>query len=273
MKSSTAIAVVAVLALFVVYWFYTRPAEEAPETLVVEEVQPQEVAEAPAPPPTPAPAVSEAEENVFMEWDSGTFAVPQNLNDSDEKVEAALTDLAPSLNKWLAKNERVRRFVMNVSVMSDNGMPEKYPFLVFPMSPFKVSPAQSGSDTFMMDPVNYQRAEPLVDAVTAVPAKKLVAYYMKWQPTLDEAYTELGRSGSFSSRVNKALDLVIAAKPAPQNAVLVRESVYYQYQDPKLEKAGRIEKWLWRMGAENQMKLKAYAKQLKAAMAERAAAK
>ncbi|CAA0082008.1 Uncharacterised protein [BD1-7 clade bacterium] len=265
MKSSTAVAVVAVLALFAVYWFYTRPAEEAPETVMVEEVTPIQTIDrddAVMLPETPAVAPQEENDDVWLEYNAGTLAMPDKLDNSDQQAKDAVQDLSPSLTQWLAKNELIRRVVMNVNVLAGDQLPETYPFFAYAMAPFKVLPTANG-DTFVADPVNHSRAKPLVDALVGIDAKKLVAYYNKWQPRLDDAYAELGRKGTFNGRVNTALDTIVAAKPLPSKAVLKRDNVFYEYQDPALENAGAIQKWLWRLGPDNQKAVQAYASQVK----------
>ena len=199
-------------------------------------------------------------EEVYIEQDP-IVAPPATLDDSDEQVREAVLDLAPAMASWLIPEEQVRKWVLMIDLMAEGKLPRRYRPLNYPMAGFKVD---DKAGMVVSDPVNYERANILLDQILAIEPQRLANYYRQWQPLLDKAYRELGKPGSFDQRLRLAIEQVLAVKPRGEQAALKRPGVFYQYVDPQLEKSGELDRLMWRLGEENTLRLQVYLKKLSA---------
>jgi hypothetical protein len=168
-------------------------------------------------------------------------------------------DLAPAMASWLIPEEQVRKWVLTVDLMAEGKLPRRYRPLNYPMAAFKVD---EKAGALVSDPLNYERANILLDQVLAIEPARLASYYRQWQPLLDEAYRELGKPGTFDQRLRMAIKQVLAVKPRGEQASLKRPGVFYQYADPELEKSPELDRLLWRLGDDNTQRLQAYLQKL-----------
>jgi len=100
--------------------------------------------------------------------------------------------------------------------------------------------------------------------LVAIEPARRARYYREWQPLLEKAYRELGKPGSFDQRLRGAIERVLAVKPLQQQADLKRPGVFYQYDNPMLEKSSDLNRLMWRLGEANTQRLQAYLKKLSA---------
>ncbi|MDB6061747.1 MAG: hypothetical protein JWM78_1850 [Verrucomicrobiaceae bacterium] len=190
-------------------------------------------------------------------------AVPDNLDNSDAAVQKALSDLAPQITQWLMPEAQIRKWVMLVDQVADGAVQREYRPLNYPMPPFQI---RHGGDKLLLDPSNYQRATLLINVVTAIPPARLAPYYRTWYPRLNEAYRELGRGGGFDKRLHLAIDRILAAQPLTGTPELIRPSVYYKYADSEYENASDLQKFLWRIGPDNTLRLQKYLRSFEQAL-------
>ena len=148
-----------------------------------------------------------------------------------------------------------------VDLMAEGKLPRQYRPINYPMALFKVD---EDSGVLVADPVNYDRANLLLDQLIAIEPARLARYYREWQPLLEKAYRELGKPGSFDQRLRGAIERVLAVKPLQQQADLKRPGVFYQYDNPMLEKSSDLNRLMWRLGEANTQRLQAYLKKLSA---------
>ncbi|MBX3611921.1 MAG: DUF3014 domain-containing protein [Hydrogenophaga sp.] len=215
--------------------------------------------EANAPAPTPLPALAE----------------------SDGFVRERLDELMGRTNtlRFLQLDGFVRRVVATV----DNLGRDHAPVLMWPVTPtagrFSSQKAADGSE--VIHPDNAQRYTPLVQLIEAVDSAQAVALYRRLYPLCQAAYEELGFPGRyFNDRLVQVMDQLIATPvpEAPPAVALVqvkgevpstRPWVRYEYADPKLEAMTAGQKILLRVGADNQRRLQAKLKDLRARIARR----
>lgn len=190
---------------------------------------------------------------------------PKDLNNSDSQVVEVFMSLSPNMVEWLATEELVRKWVLAVDLLADGKLPQRHKPLVFEVPEFKVQALNSGAQVERYQPLasNSDRVTPLIQAVALIPPKTAGRYYRAWLPVFEQAYAELGKSGSFKSRVDSAVKAILAVPSAPPGAELSRPHVFYEYADPVLEARSPLEKGIWRIGEGNREVLQAYFKELR----------
>jgi hypothetical protein len=250
MNGKIVAAIIVVLAVGAVGWYLQR------KPPVPELVQPGPDAVAPAAPSQPV-----VRDQTPSAAEPVRVPPPATLEGSDAQVAELLGELSPRLSDWLTPADQLRKWMAVVDQAAEGNLPLKNRPINYPMASFKVR-KQDG--TLLADPANAARAKPLIDAITAIPPERMAAYYRAWRPLLDQAYAELGsaRPGGFDQRLRLAIEQVLAAKPLPETAALTRPKINYTYVDAKLERAGELDKLLWRLGPDNTRKLQDYLRAL-----------
>lgn len=249
-------------AALIVVWFMARAPEPQPVAVepVVEEAPP--VAEAPR--IESPPAVSETEPPVPTVPVVPAIELPA-LEESDEAARAALADTfgAEPVESYLVPEQVVRKVVVTV----DNLPADKVAMRLRAVAPVPGRFAVEGGpdEGYTLDPANYRRYEPLVEAFAAVSPDDLAAVYFRYYPLLQEAYEELGYPGrQFHARVISAIDDLLAA-PVPAGPVeLTRPKVMYEFADRRLESLSAGQKMMIRMGPANAARVKARLGELRA---------
>jgi hypothetical protein len=220
----------------------TLPAEIEPQPpKIVVEPEPEVVElEAPVAELAPLPAI---------------ILPPVELDNSDAVVLEAVADLSPSLGKWLIPQEQLRKWVLAMDNIANDSLPGKYSPVSYHMDDFEVSGDDAG---YQMYEANFKRADKLINAVTAMDPKTVARYYQAWLPMLEQAYSELGKPGSFADSFQRASERLLAVPAMQQQAELQRPSVFYTYDDKALESSGDIDKLMWRLGDYNREKIQAF---------------
>ncbi len=185
---------------------------------------------------------------------------PKELSGSDDLFRFAVEAMTNQAVQWLTPDEQIRKWVLLVDNVANNKVPIKNRPLEFQLPPLNLE--SSGEMTRLGN--NTERTSILIDAFTNVDTTLVVHYYRAWLPTFEQAYEELGQEGDFHSRFIQAIDNVLAVDAdAANDATLIQPVVYFKFADPSLEKATRLEKFLWRLGSKNTEKIKRFLKQLK----------
>lgn len=260
MSKVTSILVL-VLALAImggVAWFYaSRPAPEAP----------------PLPPPPQAKADSaptpDAPKPIEHPIEAAPAAQPlPALADSDALLIESLTDLlgARPVRDLLNLQGGVRRIVATV----DNLSREKLPQQLSPIKPvggeFKVTSTAEGT---VMGADNAARYAEIVKAAESVDVAKAARAYAKLYPLFQQAYRELGYpQGYFNDRLVQVIDHLLLTPEPAQPIALVQPKVRYEFADPALASMSAGQKALVRMGPDNQRRVKAKLRELRAEVAK-----
>ncbi len=252
-------ALVAVpLLLFLAYVLYVTLGDDSPELppAVVETIEEEK---------KPYPIVRESYEPTptvdeeLVEEGPPLVAAPLVLENSDEQVRVAILDIAPGMASWLIPDEQIRKWVLMVDLMADAKLPRRYRPIDYPMASFKVDEKDG---VMVAAPANYERANLLIEQLVMIDPALMAKYYHQWQPIFEKAYRELGKPGSFDQRLRLSIERIIMVEPLQADGSVKRPGVFYQYNDPKLEKSPELSRLLWRLGPDNTAKLQAYLEQL-----------
>lgn len=213
------------------HWFKSEPAP--PEITPPAPVEPAAEAQPPAPTPPSLPP----------------------LDTSDETVRSLVTQLSnhPELATWLVSGDLARRFVAAVDNVARGESPRVHFGFLDPERPFETT-YRDGD--LIIDPVSFERYDPIVEVFTTVDAEQAVAIYRRMKPLFDEAYRELGYpDAEFDRTLKRALNRLIAV-PIPDGPIELDQRVTsYRFADPALENAAAAAKHLLRLGPSNARRL------------------
>lgn len=221
-----------------------------------------------APPAPEQPKVADVEEH-FPEPVAGPLP-PLAAGE----VPAAVAQFA-GRSGLVQTEEFAHRFAATVDNLGrSHAPPLKWPVAVTP-GRFTVQPAADGNGQ-VIAPENAQRYAPFVSFATSLDSTAAVQLYGRMYPLLQQSYRELGFPGkSFHDRLVVVIDQLLAT-PEPAQPVRVqltevkgpvestRPWVRYEFADPKLEQLTAGQKILIRMGPENERRLKAKLREVRA---------
>ncbi|MGH8212236.1 MAG: DUF3014 domain-containing protein [Rhodanobacteraceae bacterium] len=192
------------------------------------------------------------------------------LQDSDEGVLQALLALpgAQGLGDLLVKQAIIPNIVATVDALSRQtfGSTRILP-LHTPGSAFEVeqngnAPSNGGQT---ISPRNYQRYDAYMRLLESIDSKALVAWYVHDYPLFQQAYRELGYpKGYFNDRLIAVIDNLLAAPEPAQPIAVQRQGAFYVYTDPALERLSAGQKMLIHAGPQNEAKIKARLRELRA---------
>ena len=249
---ATRIAVVAaVLALLAAaaYWFVLRERFEPP----------------PPPPVSQAPAAPPKKAGPQFPIEPPAKPLPK-LNESDGALREAIGGYIDpaSLARFFNLQDGIRKIVATVDNLSREIVAER----VNAVKPIGGAFLVTGRDeSLAIGPKNYARYTPFVRMAEAVNTQKAVEGYVYLYPLFQQAFVELGYpDGYFNDRLVEVIDHLLEA-PEPKGPVkLVSPKVLYQYADPELERLSYGQKVMIRVGPENEARLKAKLKEIRAAV-------
>lgn len=231
------------------------PATPAPETTPQPYVAPQ--THFPVPPEAPAPEAK---------------PLPA-LNNSDATAKEALGNLWS--DKAIEERFHLKDFIRRVVATIDNLPRKKIAVRLMPVKPPVGKFLTTGSGASLaISPDNDLRYEPFVHLAEAIDAGKLVTLYLHLYPLFQQAYVELGYpNGYFNDRLIQVIDDLLAAPDLKGPVMLVQPKVFYQFADPDLEARSAGQKIMMRVGADNEARLKAKLREIRAAIVKQTAAK
>jgi hypothetical protein len=115
---------------------------------------------------------------------------------------------------------------------------------------------------------NAARYIPYVTAVEAINAERLAGFYVRLYPLFQQAYVELGYpNGYFNDRLIGVIDHLLAAPEPKAPVYLAQPRIAFEFADPQLESLSAGQKVLVRMGADNEMRIKAKLRELRKLLA------
>lgn len=229
------------------------------------------------PPSIPtAPAKQEAKSEAPPAGPKHPIVVPEAgapplpaLKDSDGAVQQGAIDLVgqDALARFFNIDGLARRIVATV----DNLPRETISQRVNPVRPMAGSFIAKGKDASLtIAPDNAARYAPFVHVIEKVDAKKAAALYTRFYPLFQQAYEELGYPGKyFNDRLVEAIDNLLEA-PEPEGPIaLTVPHVLFEYRDPELESRSAGQKMMIRAGHDNERRLKAKLRELRAEVVKR----
>lgn len=148
-----------------------------------------------------------------------------------------------------------------------------------PRTPQRLKVVTRGGRTFIA-PENAERYAPFVKWIVAADTAQLIDVYVRWLPSLQRAYEDLGfPNRRFHGRLFQAIDDLLAAPAQPDELEvrlvevkgLVPEQPWtrYEFADPELESATAGQKMMLRTGAENRRRLEAKLREIRAELLAR----
>jgi len=117
---------------------------------------------------------------------------------------------------------------------------------------------------YRLDTISYRRYDPIVTAITALPADTLADLFQRFRGELSDAYASLGYPPeAMDNTLIAALDAVIAAPVREEPPLLVSKGALWAYADARLETSSDLHRQLLRTGPDNTRALQAWAQALR----------
>jgi len=250
------VVVIAAIAVGVFIWHKaTQPGTEAP-------VAASSTAGSAA--TGPAPASTAIQHPIAQAGPAPATTAPlPSLDESDTDVAGALLALGGNtLDGLLQREQIIRRVVATVDALPRQSVGTNILPLKTPKGAFVVERAD---DAITLSPRNAERYAPYVQVLEHADPKALVAWYVAHYPLFQQAYRDLGYpQGYFNDRLVVAIDDMLAAPVPDAPVALVQPKVFYRYADAGLEARSAGQKLLMRLGADDEAKVKAKLRQIRA---------
>lgn len=264
---------VGAVVLLVLAWFWLRggdaPAPDPAPAVPAESDEPP----APTPPPessltpsAPQPGTDPPEAGDPEDEAAPPPPLPP-LDASDAFVRAWISGRVTEVwDVWLVNADLVRLAAV-VLEYAARGLVPRRSLAFITVERFKVR--EEGERVFI-HPDSFARYDPLVDAAVALPPEDAAAFFLRIEPLLAEALTELGvQDPSPRTLLNRAIDQVLTTPVPTEPVALVRPGVHYEFADPALEARSALQKQLLRTGPANLGRIHAWAERLRGALAPR----
>ena len=188
------------------------------------------------------------------------------LDDSDftarESVEAILGN--DVFIRLLAPQSLIRHIVATV-----DSLPRKE--LAVSVRPIKPVPGlpviDIGAHGMSLADANADRYGAYVAAAESIDTERLVNSYIRLYPLFQQAYVELGYpNGYFNDRLVGVIDHLLAAPEVLAAVEVWQPHILYRYVDPDLEDLSSGQKILVRIGLDNERRVKAVLRKIRAAL-------
>jgi hypothetical protein len=215
--------------------------------------------------PAPEPAIRHPIEQAQVD------AAPESpLPALDQSDAAILARLAETLAGTPLERVLVRESVVRKIVATVDNIPRKTvapQVRAVPPVPGAFAVERGGSRV-TLGSANAPRYADLMNVVAVADAKALVGIYVRHYPLFQQAYRELGYpEGYFNDRLVAAIDSLLAAPEVDGALGLAQPRVLYEYADPGLESLPAGQKALLRLGRENEARVKAKLREIRALVA------
>ena len=133
---------------------------------------------------------------------------------------------------------------------------------ILPLSPPSAAFSVSGEgDLLYMAPNSYERYNSFAKTVASLDSNDIANGFHQLRELYEAAYDQLGLdTAEFDNAVIRTLDTVLATPELKEPIAVKRKSVVYVYVDPALESLPPLQKQLLRMGPENILLIKQFAR-------------
>lgn len=193
------------------------------------------------------------------------------LSDSDTMVKTLASELSPegTLLALLVPDSILLKVVRMIIALDEHSVVKDYRPLTSPEHGLIVQPINEEPDPdlgprYRLDPRNYARYTAHVDLLAKLDMTRMAQLYHDLYPLLEQAYQQYGVDrGSFYDVTLRALDHVLEVPIRDESPILIQPKVFFEYQDPVVEKRTSIDKLLMRMGPENTQRVQAQLRTLK----------
>jgi len=187
---------------------------------------------------------------------------PATEADARPLLEASSAD--PSLRRWLAEGDLVRRWVVVTDNLAEGVSPRAaLPFLA---PPGRFSAVESGGEV-VIAPASHARYDRFAEAVASIDARAATRAYRALHGVLEAAYRALGYPGASLDRVTaRALGRLERAPVREDPVPVLDEGGVFVFADPALERLPAVEKHLLRMGPRNTRLVQGKAREIREAL-------
>lgn len=193
------------------------------------------------------------------------------LSNSDAPVKKLASEVSPegTLLAFLVPESILRKVVNMIIALDEHTVVKEHRPLASPEPGMRMQAISEEVDPSMgpryrIDPRNFERYTAHVELLAKLDKVRLAQLYHDLYPLLDQAYKEYGVDrGSFYEVTQRALDHVLEVPIREESPALIQPKVFYQYQDPVVEKRTSIDKLLMRMGPDNTLRVQAQLRELK----------
>ena len=179
------------------------------------------------------------------------------LDDSDPLFRDSVVNLSriESLNGWLGGENLIRKTVLVIDNLARGQLVREPLAIIAPSQPFSVF--EISEDRFELNPVSYQRFDPVVEIFDSLDSRRTAELYVLLHPLFEEAWQELGyQEGRFQTVLFQAVGRLLETPEIDGSIGLIRPAVMYEFADERLESLGSAQKQLLRMGPDNTRKIK-----------------
>lgn len=176
------------------------------------------------------------------------------LDESDALLRTLVGALSdhPWLARLLATRGVVRGAVLATVQVGDGRTPVDPLKALRPSTRAALASAQPGR----IDPENYKRWDGVANALTSVSPTDAAQVYVNIKPLIDEAYIELGSSGSdFDHAIVRAIQMLAGTPALTEEPLLSRRPGYLELEDPVLKALKPVQKQFILMGSEHRRRL------------------
>ncbi|HVI54225.1 MAG TPA: DUF3014 domain-containing protein [Luteibacter sp.] len=186
---------------------------------------------------------------------SGSTAALPPLDQSDDDVLAGLMALTSdgALKSLLRPEAIVSRMVSTIDALPKQSVGMNVVPLHTPTGRFQVV---SDDGNFVASKKNAERYATYMYVADRMNTKAAAAWYKRNYPLFQQAYRDLGTDGYFNDRLIEVIDHLLAAPEPKGNQQLLPEKVGYVYANQGLEQLSVGQKFMIRVGPENEQKLK-----------------
>lgn len=197
----------------------------------------------------------------------GSTAALPPLDQSDDEVLAGLMALTSdgALKSLLRPEAIVSRMVSTIDALPKQSVGMNVVPLRTPTGRFQVI---SDDGNFVASKKNAERYATYMYVADRVNTKAAAAWYKRNYPLFQQAYRDLGTNGYFNDRLIEVIDHLLASPEPKGNQQLLPEKVGYVYANQSLEQLSVGQKFMIRMGPENEAKLKAKLRELRGEVTE-----
>lgn len=271
-----AILLIAAAAAYYYFQVYQPTASEQQKSAEVHVAEParepEQRPETPEPVPTTEPVVQ-----TMTPPETEEEPLP-TLVESDPVVLESLGGLLgePAVTEYVVSDNVISRVVATIDMLGGRQVSSVVQAVQGPEGGFEVTVNDAPDPTirnevgdeipqFIIDPSNYARYTPYVEALEAVDTAELIAEYRSLYPLFQEAYQQMGYADrDFDARLAQIIDELLATPEVDGPVNLVKPEAVFLYADPRLESLSAGQKILIRMGSENANRVKSKLADIKA---------
>lgn len=196
---------------------------------------------------------------------ASTASLPP-LDQSDDEVLAGLMALTSdgALKSILRPDAIVSRMVATIDALPKQSVGMNVVPLRTPTGRFQVV---SDDGNFVVSKKNAERYATYMYVADRIDPKSAAAWYKRNYSLFQQAYRDLGTNGYFNDRLVEVIDHLLAAPEPKGNQQLIPAKEGYIYANQALEQLSVGQKFMMRVGPENEAKLKAKLRALREAVA------